>query len=405
MSKHTTSRRNFLKSSVILPAAVAGMPVAAVAGSAAGAEPDPLPMRKLGKNGPMVTMLNIGGMMSAHNPQYLDLAWQMGIRYFDTADCYRKGQSEKDVGEWVRKYPERRKEVFIVTKDHPNKNPEQLLTMIDERLENMGIDYVDLFFIHGMSPKYGDDSLDSVEWPRSDRLKKVFEQLKASGKVKYCGFSCHDAKLVEYLHSAAEGGFIDAIMLKYDPMMQPGDDLDQAIEACHRAGIGLVAMKEMRPFAKAPKTHPGLEGTGLTTHQNVLQSVWSDKRIASICSAIENVQQMEENTMAARLYNNPIGPQARQALTEIAGMSMASMCPGCPSCNAWAKKTEYAFMDISRYVTYYEHDGNFEAREYFQSLHPRQRDPQGIDLARVSRECRYTIDYEEIARRSMAYFA
>ncbi len=404
MKQHNPSRRNFLKSSVALPAAVASLP-ASVAVSATMDRTKPLPMRKLGKNCPEVTMLNIGGMMSAHNPQYLDLAWNMGIRYFDTADCYKKGQSEKDVGAWVRKYPERRKDVFIVTKDHPTKEPEQLLTMIDKRLENIGIDYVDLFFIHGMSPRYGDKSLDSLEWPKSDRLRKVFDQLKTSGKVKYCGFSCHDAKLTQYLHAAAEGGFIDAIMLKYNPMMQPGDDLDQAIQACYDAGIGLVAMKEMRPFADAPKAHPSLEDSGLTTHQTVLQAVWSDKRIASICSAIENVQQMEENTMAARLYKDPLSPEARKALTEVASLSTVPMCPGCPSCNSWAGKTEYAFQDISRYVTYYEKDGNFEARDYFRRLNGNQRNASGVDLAQISRDCQYNIDYAEIARRSEAYFA
>ena len=404
MKQHNPSRRNFLKSSVVLPAAVAGLPAGAVAAAKVDRS-QPLPMRKLGKNGPEVTILNIGGMMSAHNPQYLDLAWNMGIRYFDTADCYKKGQSEKDVGAWVRKYPERRKDVFIVTKDHPNKEPEQLLTMIDQRLENMGMDYVDLFFIHGMSPRYGDGSLDSLEWPKSDRVRKVFDQLKASGKVKYCGFSCHDKLLTEYLHAAAEGGFIDVIMLKYNAMMEPGDDLDQAIQACHDAGIGLVAMKEMQPFKNAPKTHPSLEGTGLTTHQTVLQAVWSDKRIASICSAIENVQQMEENTMAARLYSNPLSPDARKALTEVASLTTAPMCPGCPSCNAWARQTEYAFQDISRFVTYYEQQGNFEARDFFRQLSPAEKDFRGVDLAKISHDCQYNIDYVEIARRSEAYFA
>lgn len=401
-----TSRRNFLKSSVALPAAVAAIPATAVAAKAKVDRSTPLPMRKLGESGPMVTMLNIGGMMSAHNAQYLDLAWNMGIRYFDTADCYMKGQSERNVGEWVRKYPERRKDVFIVTKDHPRKNPEQLLTMIDERLENMGIDYVDLFFIHGMSPKYGEGTdLDSLEWLKSDRLKKVFAQLKASGKVKYCGFSCHDKLLTEYLHAAAEGGFTDMIMLKYNPLMQPGDDLDQAIDACHKAGIGLIAMKEMRAYKKAPRTHPSLEGTGLTTHQTVLQAVWSDKRIASICSAIENVQQMEENTMAARMYNDPISPDARNALTEIAAMTTAPMCPGCSKCNDWAKKTEYAFQDISRYVNYYEEDGNFEARDYFHGLNAVERNSAGVDLAQISHDCQFNIDYAEIARRAEKYFA
>ena len=398
-----TSRRDFLKSAVVLPAAVAALPATVVAADRTEAEPSTaLPMRKLGRNGPEVTILNIGGMMSAHNPQYLDLAWNMGIRYFDTADCYMNGRSEKNVGAWVNRYPERRKDAFIVTKDHPKKGPEELLTMIDRRLENMGIDYVDMFFIHGIGPKqYGKDSLD---WPKSDRLKDVFDELKASGKVKYCGFSCHDKKLIKYLHAAAEGGFIDAIMLRYNPLMRPGDDLDRALDACHEAGIGLVAMKEMKAFEKAPVSHPDLEESGLTTHQLVLQAVWSDPRIASVCSSIENVQQMEQNTMAARVYKDPLSPGALKTLGQIAALATAPMCPGCPNCEAWAQKTHYAFQDISRYVSYYESDGNTEARETYRQLTNQERSPEGVDLARIRDECQYHVDYPEIARRSEYYF-
>jgi aryl-alcohol dehydrogenase-like predicted oxidoreductase len=392
-----TSRRNFLKSSVAIPAAIAALPATAHAETAKGDEPKPLPMRKLGRNGPEVTILNLGGMMAAHNPQYIDLAWKMGIRYFDTADCYKQGKSEQDVGAWVRRYPERRKEAFIVTKDHPKKGPEELLTMIDKRLENMGIDYVDLFFIHGIGTKeYGKESL---EWPKSDRLKKVFDQLKASGKAKLCGFSCHDAHLVDYLNAAAEGGFVDAIMLRYNPLMEPGDDLDKALDACYKAGIGLVAMKEMRPFAKAPKTHPKLEGTDLTTHQVVLQSVWSDLRIASICSSMENIQQMEENTVAASSFSEPLPLSTRKALGEIAALTTIPMCPGCPNCDAMARKTEYAFQDISRYVMYYELDGNFGARDEFRNLNVGERNFAGVDLAALRDQCQYKVDYPEIARR------
>lgn len=398
-----SSRRTFLKSSIALPAAVASIPASATIAGDKPEEPAPLPMRKLGRNGPEVTMLNIGGMMSAHNAQYLELAWRMGIRYFDTADCYKKGQSEREVGEWARRNPARRQDAFIVTKDHPSDGPEQLIPMLDKRLENMGMDYVDLFFIHGIGVKeYGKES---IEWPKSDRLKKVFDELKASGKTKLCGFSCHDSHLIEYLNSAAEGGFVDAIMFRYDPQMEKGDDLDQALEACHQAGIGLIAMKEMRPFAKAPKQHPRLEGTGLTTHQMVLHSVWSDPRIASICSAMENIQQLEENTVAAKQFANPISPDSRKALTEIAALSTVPMCPGCPNCNAIATKTDYAFMDVARYVTYYEQDGNAEARDYFRKLSATERNPQNVDLGLLRDKCRYHVDYPEIAKRAEMYFA
>ena len=76
-------------------------------------------------------MLCMGGMMAALSPDYIDIAWSMGIRYFDTADCYINGQSEKIFAQWLAKYPERRKEIFLVSKDHPHKGPEQLLEMID----------------------------------------------------------------------------------------------------------------------------------------------------------------------------------------------------------------------------------------------------------------------------------
>ena len=95
-----TSRRNFLKSSLTLPVALAAAPgllaqSASAADAPAAASADVLPLRTLGKSGRQVTMLCMGGMMAALSPDYLDIAWSMGIRYFDTADCYIHGQSER----------------------------------------------------------------------------------------------------------------------------------------------------------------------------------------------------------------------------------------------------------------------------------------------------------------------
>jgi uncharacterized protein len=400
----SASRRNFLKSTLTLPVALAAAPsLLTQTVSAAEAPAGILPQRELGKSGRKVTMLNMGGMMAALDVDYIDIAWSMGIRYFDTADCYKGGQSEKIFARWLAKYPERRKEIFLVSKDHPRQGPEQLLAMVDKRLAACGTDYLDAFYIHGLGPhEYGEDSLN---WPKSDAFKKVAEQLKKSGKVKMVGFSCHDGRLPDYLNAAAEGGFIDIIMLAFNPFYPKGGPLDKALDACHAKGIALIAMKTMRNSKDVPKRLPELDKLGLTTHQAVLHSVWSDPRISSVCNMIDNVDQMTTSTAAARSYKEPLKFAHMELLRETLLAGRRTMCTGCPACEENSKQTNFAFQDIARFVTYYEQDGNTEAREYFAALAAQHRDTSKVDLAALRDACHFKTDYPEIIRRAERYFA
>jgi aryl-alcohol dehydrogenase-like predicted oxidoreductase len=406
-----TSRRHFLKTTLQVPVALAAAPAVlsqtvsaadAPAASAAPADAGPLPLRQLGKSGPKVTMLNMGGMMAAMSPQYLDIAWSMGIRYFDTADCYLKGKSEEIIAEWLKKYPERRKELFLVSKDHPKKGPEQLLTMIDKRLAACGTSYLDAFYIHGISPR---GYVGSLEWPKGDGFKKVAGQLKSSGKVKMVGFSCHDTELVAFLNAAAEGGFVDIIMLQYNPFFTKGDAFDRALDACHEKGIALVAMKTMRNTQDVPKRLPEFDKIGLTTHQAVLHACWSDPRIASVCNMIDNVSQMEASTAAARSYKTPLKTAQIELLKETILAARPTLCPGCPSCNAFGATSTLALHDISRFVTYYEQDGNTEACDYYHELPAKARDASGVDLAGLRDRCAFRVNYPDIVKRAEHYFA
>jgi hypothetical protein len=412
MKKSTinTSRRNFLKSSFTLPVALAAAPSlvlaqddAKPADAAAAPAPTLLPTRTMGRSGRQVTMLNLGGMMSALSPQYLDIAWSMGIRYFDTADCYLHGNSEKIIAKWLAKYPERRKEIFLVSKDHPHQGPKQLLEMVDLRLAACGTTYLDAFYIHGIGPnEYGEDS---VNWPKSDEYRKVADQLRTSGKVKMVGFSCHDGRLNDYLSAAAEGGFLDIIMLRYTPFFKKGDAFDTALDACHAKGIALVAMKTMRNTGDIPKRLPEFDKMGLTTHQAVLQACWSDPRISSICNMIDNVTQMESSTTAAKNYKTPLTTTQIDLLRDTVVAARPTMCPGCPSCDAFAATSSFALHDISRFVTYYEQDGNLEARNYYQELSVTARDASGVDLAALREKCAFSVDYPTIIKRAGQYFA
>ncbi len=408
-NKLQTSRRHFLKTSLALPAVLAAGPTVITPSAIAADAPTPgtasdvLPKRQLGKSGPPATMLCLGGMEQALSPDYIDIAWSMGIRYFDSADCYLGGRSEKIFGQWIAKYPERRKEIFLVSKDHPHQGPKQMLEMIDRRLDACGTKYLDAFYIHGIGPReYGDASL---EWPKSDEFKKVAETLKSSGKVKMVGFSCHDGRLNDYLTAAAQGGFVDIIMLKYTPFFTKGDTFDQAMDAAYKAGIALVAMKNMRNTSDVPKRVPEFDKLGLTTHQAVLHAVWSDPRISVACVQQDNVGQLQECTAAARSYKTPLKTAHINQLKEIILASRRTLCPGCPSCDAFAATSEFALLDIARYVTYYEQDGHAGAREQYYALPESARNAAGVDLAALRDRCAFRVDYPEIVKRARRCFA
>jgi len=406
----TTSRRNFLKTAISLPAALAVGPSLLSASAETVTTPPissqdaagPLPMRPLGRSGRKVTMISLGGMMTSYSPEYLDIAWSMGIRYFDNAAVYIKGQSEQRLGAWLAKYPERRKDCFIVTKDHPRQNPQQLLQMIDTRLAAIGTDYIDLFFIHGIGPRdYGQQSLD---WPKSDDFKRTIDKLKSSGKAKMVGFSCHDDQRADYLMAAAQGGFVDAIMVKYSPFMTKGDPFDLALDACHKAGIGLIAMKTMRTSHDAPARSPELDKAGLDVHQALLHAVWSDERISAVCNNVDNVNQMESSTAAARSFKAPLHTSQIETLREIVLSGRRTMCPGCEACDSFGATAALAFQDISRFVTYYEQDGHLGARDMFHALAPAHRDFASVDLAALRDRCAFRTDYPEIMKRAQRYF-
>ena len=136
------SRRDFVKTGVAA-AALAGAPALlrgddppATTKPAEGKEaPAParlVPTRPLGRSGVKVSMLNYGAGRTP-DARRLNAMWEAGIRYIDTADCYGKGESEKAIGEWLKKTG-RRKDIFLVTKDHP-KTPDEWVEMLDRRLE------------------------------------------------------------------------------------------------------------------------------------------------------------------------------------------------------------------------------------------------------------------------------
>ncbi|MEM1213534.1 MAG: aldo/keto reductase [Planctomycetota bacterium] len=399
------TRRGFLSGAASVAAAIpaAGVGVGAAQGQPAQAKraAGVLPRRKLGRNGPEVTMLATGGQSRQITPDYYDRAWDMGIRYFDMAESYRRGQTEREMAKWIERHPRRRGEVFIATKDRPRQLA-AIPGMIDKRLAALKTDYLDWFLIHGISARdYGEGSYD---WPKSDAFARIREDMIKAGKVRLMGFSCHDLQSDRYLHAAAEGGFVDAILMHSFPFHRKGDAADMAIQACHDAGIGLVGMKVMRNARRVPRQLPEFEEAGLTTHQAALHALWSDERFSAAVIWMDNDDQMTENCGAVRKYKGPILAEQRRALEAAVLAAGPAICPGCPACQAAAERTGVNLNAVSRYVAYYEQDGTAEARDQYRALTRRERDLSCLDLEQLKQACCHHVDYPKIAERAAYFF-
>ena len=384
-------RRAFLQTGLAVTAAAAtGLGARGALGQDPQAGPDQsiLPKRMLGKTGVEVTLLNHGTVGEpAGLSRLLRTAYQQGVRYFDTAEGYKN--SEKVIGEWLTAVPEVRKSIFLATKSHV-KTPKDMLAKLDQRLANLKTDYIDLLFFHGLDTG-------QTDWPKSRELKEAAEALKATGKVKFVGFSTHDTMIAEQIQNAAEGGFIDVIMLKYTPWLPKDAPLNRALDACHAKNIGLVSMKQLAGQTKFTADHvPSIKAKGLTPAQGLLQAIWTDERFSASCVTFRNTEQVAENVAAARRFE-PLKEAEIHELRDAVLASNPTMCPGCDGRCSLAGGTKARLGDLARFYTYHEEHGmRGVARESYAELAAEARQWQDADLAAAREACHHKIDFARL---------
>lgn len=390
------NRRGFLQTGVI--ATASAMTVASATGSQAAppaAKKATLPTRPLGKTGVDVSILNLGTWKSPGTDRLLRFAYANGVRYFDTAKSYG---SEPAIARWLQAMPEVRKEIFLATKDSPT-SPRDLIPLLDSRLAALQTDYLDLFFIHGIGSNYGPQSL---EWPKSQELKETIATIKKSGKARFVGISCHDPKRAEYLQAAADGGFVDVVMVQFTPWLENDAPLNRALDACHKRGIGLVSMKQVAGHGELEDTVkriPTLKEKGLTPYQGLLHAIWSDERISSCCVSMRNTDQITENSVAANKFTAMNRAEIEQ-LRDACLASGPTFCADCDGRCARAAGTEASLGDLTRLLTYHDQYGyRNEAKRLYGQMSERDRNWAGADLAAAHQACPNRLNFSALLPR------
>lgn len=145
---------------------------------------------QLGRTGLTVSRAALGTMTFGDQTdrktafRMMDFCLEHGINFFDTANVYNDGQSEKIIGEWL---PGMRDKVVLASKvgiragDGPDERGLSRAAIrkgIEGSLNRLGVDYLDVYYLH--TPDY--------ETPMDETLEAL-NTLVGEGKVRAVGAS------------------------------------------------------------------------------------------------------------------------------------------------------------------------------------------------------------------------
>ena len=207
---------------------------------------------RLGETGLVVSRLALGSMTfgSSSNPTFASVykvdqagadalvgsAIDAGINFFNSADVYADGESERMLGKAIGA---RRRDVVIATKVGNRMGPALIETGLSRRhllaaaegsLKRLGTDYIDVYLVHKV------DTLTPVE-----ETIEALEDLVRQGKVRYVGFSNWPAwmaaKAIGVQRARGWTQFRAAEM--YYSLV--GRDLEhEVVPLCRDAGVGVM---------------------------------------------------------------------------------------------------------------------------------------------------------------------
>ncbi|MGB8983800.1 MAG: aldo/keto reductase [Anaerolineales bacterium] len=210
----------------------------------------------LGKTGMKVSRLCLG-MMSYGSKEwrtwvltendakpFIKRALEAGINFFDTADVYSTGESERITGQLLRDFGAKRENVIVATKVHGQMSADvndrglarkHILDSIDKSLRRLGMDYVDLYQIH--------------RWDYATPIEETLEALNdvvRAGKARYIGASSMFAwQFAKALHTSEKHGWTKFVSMQNHYNLVYREEEREMIPLCIDQGIGLIPWSPM----------------------------------------------------------------------------------------------------------------------------------------------------------------
>jgi aryl-alcohol dehydrogenase-like predicted oxidoreductase len=204
---------------------------------------------RLGATGLKVSRICLGCMSfgsgfnwmipEAQSVDVLRRALDHGINFFDTADVYSDGESERILGRALRHFGVKREDVVVATKVYQPAGPgpndrglsrKHILHSIDASLVRLGLDHVDLYQIHRFD----------LETPIEETLDAL-DSLVRAGKVRYLGASTMAAwQFAKMLHRSDQLRLSRFVSMQNNYSLLYREEEREMIPLCRDEGVGLI---------------------------------------------------------------------------------------------------------------------------------------------------------------------
>ncbi len=196
-----------------------------------------LPGVEFGRTGRILPRLGFGSDPLgdvAEDREAIDIllkAISFGVRYFDTANIYGEGRSEKRIGAAIAESGIDRSEFFVATKT-ARRDKAGALQQLDVSLRRLRMEYVDAWQVHSLT-------FDPEPLFQPGTVIDAMEQARTEGRVRFIGITSHEAPA--NMVKAIELYPFDLTLIPLNPVHT--EYLNAFVPLAKEKRIGVVVMK------------------------------------------------------------------------------------------------------------------------------------------------------------------
>lgn len=226
------------------------------------------------------TMVFGGQTSEADSLQIMDYAYEHGINFFDTANIYNQGESERIAGRGLKG---RRDGIILATKvrgqmgERPNNaglSRRNILSAIDASLKRLNTDYIDIYYMH--EPDY--------ETALEESLEAMSSLIKA-GKVRYIGVSNFAAwQIADMLSICDKRNYIAPIITQNVYNLITRGIETELVPFLKAHNLGMAIYNPIAGGLLAGKHKPGqpAKNTRFANNKMYYDRYWSDENFAAV---------------------------------------------------------------------------------------------------------------------------